>query len=187
MKEVLLNPSLCEVLMVTFYDINFFFFCKKEICLQRHCCIFEDTFFWTVKGSPASSRGLLISILLGFLIPYLKKIEKNLLRAKTFTGHISRSVDCSLDLTVIERLVQGYWSLQLPLLGRCRVVGFSHPLNIYYLNACEGLGAVLRANDRSLFHEQHTLVCYTCSALVLRKKLNKYTFNLSKPAISIGS
>lgn len=70
-------------------------------------------------------------------------MEKNLFRANTFTGHVSGSVDP--DHTIIERLVQGYLSLELSLSGRPWVVRLSHPLNMCYLKASEVPGAVLEA------------------------------------------
>lgn len=74
-----------------------------------------------------------------------RRMEKNLFRANTFTGPVSGSVDLSRHHTVIERLVQGYSSLELPLSGRPWVVRLSHPLNMCYLKASEVPGAVLDA------------------------------------------
>lgn len=72
-----------------------------------------------------------------------RRMEKNLFGANTFIGHVSGSMDLSRDHTVIERLIQGYSSLELPLSGGPWVVRLSHLLNMCYLKASEMPGAVL--------------------------------------------
>ena len=72
---------------------------------------FWEYLFWPLEGAPASSRGLISTLLQDFVIPHWKQRTENVLMAKAFTGHVSRDVDFSLERTAMERLIQGCWSL----------------------------------------------------------------------------